>query len=220
MPAGRARVHTALLLALLGCPPAALLLPRAWAWENGVLEIAQVLALLAGAVLACAAWRRERPSPLALLALCALPFWIVLAAREISWGAVLGLPFALTQDGPLYSSDMLWYKPLVAPAIGLLLGWIVLGIWCRRLDLLLWRLARERRIPWCMLGMAVLAQMGSNCAEGRLGCTFMTGIASAMVCEELVELLAYVALVLAQTRVLARPAPIGAATPIPEESVP
>jgi hypothetical protein len=198
----------------------ATLLPRAWGWENGVLETVQVLVLLAGVMLALAAWWRQRPSPMALLALCAVPFWIVLAAREMSWGAVLGVPLAFTENGPLFSSKTLWYKPFVASAVGLLLGCTLLRLWTARLDLLLRRLVHEGRIPWLLLALAVLGEMGSSCAEGRLGCTQVAAFPFAMVFEELTELVAYVALVAAQARVLLRPAAVDKPVLAPAESLP
>lgn len=219
-PVARRPAGSALLLALLACFPAAMLLPRTWGWENGVLETVQVLVLLAGAVLAAAAWWRQRPSPMALLALCAVPFWLVLAAREMSWGAVLGVPLAFTENGPLFSSRTLWYKPFVASAVGLLLGCTLLRLWTARLDLLLRRLVLEGRIPWLLLGLAVVGEMGSSCAEGRLACTQLAGLPFAMVFEELTELVAYVALVAAQARVLARPAAVDKPVLAPAESLP
>lgn len=189
-----------LLLALLAAYPVSLALPVTWGWENGVLEVLQVLALLAGCVLALRAWRRGRPAPLAALALCAVPVWLILAARELSWGAVLAAPLALTEHGPHFSSRMLWYKPLVAPLVALVLGAVLLQAWRRRLDRPLLRLVREGRAPWLLIGLALLAEAGSSCAEGRLHCGFAVGLPHAMVFEELVELLAYVALVAAQAR--------------------
>ncbi len=208
------------VLALAACFPAARLLPPAWGWENGVLETLQVMVLLLGAALALAACQRERPSPLAMLALCAVPLWALLAAREMSWGAVLAAPLAFTQHGPLFSSKVLWYKPLVLPLAGLAVGASVLQIWRYRLDRLVRRLAAERRIPWPLLAMAVIAEIGSNCAEGRLHCSFAGQLPYAMVLEELVELVAYAALVLAQAGVLGRHAVSGDALPAPLEAAP
>lgn len=221
-PPGHAPARSLLLslFALAACVPAARLLPLAWGWENGVLETLQVVVLLLGGALALAAWQRERPSPLAMLALCAVPLWALLAAREMSWGAVLAAPLAFTQHGPLFSSKVLWYKPLVLPLAGLVIGVTLLQVWRFRLDRLVRRLVAERRIPWPLLATAVIAEMGSNCAEGRLHCSFAGQLPYAMVLEELVELVAYAALVLAQAGVLARHAVSGEALPAPLESAP
>ncbi len=192
-----------LLVALLSCYPASMLLPASWGWENGVLEVGQVLVLLGGLGMALLAWRWLRPSSLALLALYAAPLWAVLVGRELSWGAVFGAPLAFTEHGPLFSSRHLWYKPLVLPAVGLALGVAAHALWHWRLDRLLLRLARERRIPWLVLSLAFVAEAGSSCAEGHLHCSFALRLPHAMVFEELVELVAYLALVVAQAGVFA-----------------
>ena len=44
-----------------------------------------------------------------------VPVWLLLAARELSWGAALLPPLSIGADGPEYSSSVLWYKPAVAP---------------------------------------------------------------------------------------------------------
>lgn len=199
------------LLALLACYPVSMLLPRTWGWENGVLEVLQVLVLLASAVLALRAWRRDRPLPLAGLALCTAPVWLLLAARELSWGAVFAAPLAFGEHGPVFSSKLLWYKPLVAPLAGLVLALVLLQLWRRRLDRPLRRLVRAGGMPWLALALALLAEAGSSCAEGRLGCGFMAQLPHAMVFEELIELLAYLALVLAQAKLFGRCAATAAA---------
>ncbi len=220
IPSGALPLAAVMLL----CYPLSMILPRCWGWENGPLEVAQVLVLLVGAVLALRAWWRNRPLPLATLALCAAPLWIVLAGRELSWGAVFGAPLALTDHGPVFSSRNLWYKPLVAPAIGLLLGAALVHACRWRLDRLALRLLREGHIPWLVLGLAVLAEAGSSCAEGHLQCTFALRLPYAMVFEELIELAAYLSLLAAQASLFRERAPAppamaqqaaGAARPLP-----
>lgn len=198
---------------MLACYPLSTVLPRSWGWENGVLEVLQVLVLLAGAGLALRAWMRSRPLPIATLALCAVPVWLVLAGRELSWGAVFGAPLALTDHGPVYSSRVLWYKPLVPPVVGLLLGMAVVHACRWRLDRLALRLLREGGIPWLVLGLAVLAEAGSSCAEGHLQCTFALRLPHAMVFEELIELFAYTALLVAQASLFRQSAPALALAP-------
>ena len=198
---------------MLACYPLSMVLPRTWGWENGVLEVLQVLVLLAGAGLALRAWMRSRPLPIATLALCAAPVWLVLAGRELSWGAVFGAPLAFTDHGPVYSSRVLRYKPLVAPVVGLLLGMAVVHACRWRLDRLALRLLREGGIPWLVLGLAVLAEAGSSCAEGHLQCTFALRMPHAMVFEELIELFAYAALLVAQASLFRRSAATQASAP-------
>ena len=222
VPAGRVPSGQVLLaLALLACYPLSLVLPRTWGWENGVLEVLQVLVLLAGAGLALRAWGRKRPLPIAALALCVAPVWIVLAARELSWGAVFMAPLALTDHGPVFTSRMLWYKPLVAPVIGLLLGVALLHACRQRLDRLALQLLRAGRVPWLVLGLAVLAEAGSSCAEGHLSCTFALRAPHAMVFEELIELFAYLALLVGQASLFRESVPPAVALALePAESLP
>lgn len=220
VPVGRLPSGQVLLaLALLACYPFSVVLPRTWGWENGVLEVAQVLVLLAGAALALRAWGRKRPLPIAALALSLAPVWIVLAARELSWGAVFMAPLALTDHGPVFSSRMLWYKPLVAPVAGLLLGMALVHACRRRLDRLALQLLLANRIPWLVLGLAVLAEAGSSCAEGRLSCTFSLRAPHAQVFEELIELFAYVALLVGQASLFRESVPPPVALE-PAESLP
>ena len=110
------------LWTLLGYP-IALWLPVTAGWENGVLENLQLAQLLAGAGLA---WWFARTDH-AALGYAAVAVWLVLAARELSWGATLwAAPLGMGWSGPIYSSSVLWYKPFVYPAIGAVL--VVAGV--------------------------------------------------------------------------------------------
>lgn len=214
----------ALLPALLACLPLSALLPAPWSREGGVLETLQVLVLLGGAALALRVYLRSRrdehtgqtgqagqagrtgqteATRSGMLALCAAPVWILLAARELSWGRVWlphpdahpGAAMALTAD------VIVWLQPFARPGAMLLLAWLAFCAWHYRLDMPL-RAALGRRVPWLCLLVALGAAMGSTCAEGHLSCS--TGLAPghAEMFEELVELCAYLALCLLQDAVL------------------
>lgn len=207
IPPDRLKSGSLMLLVLLACVPAAFLVAPSWAWENGVLETLQVLTLLAGLGFAASRTLRQRASACGMLALWVLPLWAMLAARESSWGAVFAAPLAWTAQGPVFSSASLWYKPLVLPVAGLVCGWMVLYAWLHRLDLVLRRLHAEGRLPWHLVVIAAFAEMGSSCAEGHLHCSFAPGLPQAMAFEELVELAAYLSLVVAQAELLGYAAP-------------
>jgi hypothetical protein len=64
------------------------------------------------------------------------------------------------------------------------------------------RLAFVRSAPWLLLLVALGAAVGSTCAEGHMSCHIDLVASRAQVFEELVELLAYVALCSLQVVVL------------------
>jgi hypothetical protein len=199
-------VHGLLLLLLLACKPLADRLPMRWGWENGVLENLQVLILLAGLAFALAVCKRDWKSPRALLALVVLPIWAVLAARELSWGAVFLAPLDMTAAGPQFSSRVLWYKPAIYPLVGVLLA-AAAGVAARyRLDRAVRSVVANRNFPWLELALIVGAAFVSGCAEGHLRCRFDTMPSHQEVLEELVEVVAYAALSLAQYRFFRSPA--------------
>jgi vacuolar-type H+-ATPase subunit I/STV1 len=196
-----------LLVALLACYPLSATLPDGWAREGGILENAQVLVLLAGAVAGCAAYLRLRPDRLGVLALWAAPVWLLLAGRELSWGRVW-LP---VHDGQLPNgvamNGVLWLQAGVKPgAIVLALG-LLYSVWRYRIHTIV-RSAFARRMPWLCLAIGLVAAIGSTCAEGHMSCSFGFAAARAALLEELVELVAYVALFMVQDSVLREaPAP-------------
>ena len=184
--------------------PLAMVLPVTWGWENGVFEDSQVVVLLAGLVVALMAFRRL-PRPVAMMGLFAAPFWFMAAARELSWGAVFLTPLEITGNGPVFSSRMLWYKAAVHPTLALLLALALFVLVRFRIDRLIVTVWRNKRFPWVELGLIVLGALASTVAEGHLHIEALQLDLSAArqeVFEELMELVAYSALFLAQLRVL------------------
>jgi len=190
-----------LLAALVACYPASLLLPLAWGREAGVLENAQVLVLLSGFVLAVVVFVRRRPERTAMLALWAAPVWLLLAGRELSWGRAWRAVPGFDAAGRALPPESLWFQPLVWPAAVLLIGWLVYSAWHYRIDEVV-RLAFVRSAPWLLLFVALGAAVGSTCAEGHMSCHIDLVASRAQVFEELVELVAYVALFSLQAVVL------------------
>lgn len=196
-----------LFAALVACYPLSAMLPAGWAREGGILESAQVLVLLAGAVVGFAAFLRLRPDRLGLLALWAAPVWLLLAGRELSWGRVLlpadegHLPNGVAMNG------VLWLQAGVKPgAVVLALG-LLYGAWRYRIHTIV-RAAFARRMPWLCLAIGLAAAIGSTCAEDHMSCSFGFATARSNLIEELVELVAYIALFMIQDSVLREvPAP-------------
>jgi len=187
-----------LLAALLACYPLSYITPPTWAWEDGVVENSQAVILLAGFLGAWVTYLRERPNKIALLALASMPIWAILVARELSWGAVFTEPLTFNHDGPVYSSKVLFYKPIVAPTVGVLLLWSLWLAWRHRLDKLVLDIISAHSLPWFALGVCALGMIGSGCAEGHLQCGFPIDPEHAEALEELTELVAYSSLVFAQ----------------------
>lgn len=189
----------ALLLAfILVSYPLALAMPEAWGLENGVIENAQVAVLLCGALAAFLAWWRHRGTPLGALGASTVPVWLILAARELSWGAVITQADAVRAGLPL---EPMWYKPAVAPVICALLAWSVSTLWRHHLGRFLVGLARNSHYAVVPLVLAVVASYLSACAEGHAVCGIHANPHHAQDWEEGLELIAYMALVFAQQRV-------------------
>jgi hypothetical protein len=191
-----------LMLFCIAVYPVSLHVPPSWGWEDGPIENAQVAVLLAGCVWAALISLRSRHAPLAALARCAAPLWLVLTARELSWGAVFMHPLGYSDEGPVFSSSLLWYKPLVMPAIALVLAWMAYAAWRHRLDRLLIEIVIDGRFPWLPALVVTLCMLGSGCAEGHVECGIPFHHLQAEVFEELTELIAYLGLFVGQANVL------------------
>jgi hypothetical protein len=203
LPAGRG--EWALLAALAACFPASLVLPAAWAREGGLLESLQVLVLCGGCALALLMYVRTRPARVAMLALWGAPVWLLLAGRELSWGRAW-LPDRASATDALAAMAP-WFPTLVRSGAAVLLAALVLGAVYYRIDGPL-RAAFARRVPWLVLMVLLAAAMGSTCAEGHMSCHLDSVLPRAQTFEELCELLAYVALCMAQHVVFVHQMPV------------
>ena len=202
------RLQRILLLCLLLCYPLSLVIPLAWSFENGIIENAQVAVLLAGLVLAGRAWRLGSKDGAAMLGLCALPVWFLLASRELSWGAVFLPPLGFGPEGPVFSSRVLPYRPLVPAIAGLLvLASLVVG-WRHGVHRYLKRVVAGGGFPWLCVVIVLGAALGSTAGEGHVPAFARDWVAHSQVLEEMSELVGYMALVLAQGVVLRYRAPV------------
>jgi hypothetical protein len=175
-------------------------MPPAWAWENGLVENVQVAVLVAGSLLAWFAWRRLHPGAAAVLACCALPVWLLLAGRELSWGAVFLPPQGFGPDGPIYTSRILWFRPFVPAFAAVVLGCVVFVAWRHRLGRLIKDLIVQRRFPWGSFAILAGVACASTFAEGHLYLFSGFSFQHAESYEELIELVGYFALLAAQER--------------------
>lgn len=194
-----------LVLAMALVYPAARLLPVTAGWENSLLENLQLALLVGGGVWA---WGFARGGSVAgdaasiALGRASALVWLVLAARELSWGAVLGEPGRMESWGPVYSSSTLWYKPAVYPVAALMLCVCLYLVLRHRVLSRLWGLVRRTSFVWLELGLALLAMLLGTYAEGHLpGIAPPAGLGEkALVMEEWVETVAYAAILAAQGR--------------------
>lgn len=200
-----------LVLLLITSYSVAGMLPSNWGWENGAVENAQIAVLLLGFMLALWRWvsmpRRDVSTGLAdssvarRLAAAAMPFWLLCAVRETSWGATLLTVPLPTPEGPYFTSRLLWYHPLILPAVLIVMVGIGIAFFRWRLATPLRELMRHRQFPWPELGLAVLAALLSVSAEGKLPVMLSGTEATLAVLEEWAELLCYAGLVLMQARI-------------------
>ena len=203
-----------LVLLLITSYPVAGLLPSNWGWENGTVENAQIAVLLLGFVHALRRWasmpRRDVSTGLAdssasvvrrRLAAVAMPFWLLCAIRETSWGATLLTVALPTPEGPYFTSRLLWYHPLILPAVLVVVVGMGIAFFRWRLAKPLRDLMRHRQFPWPELGLAVVAALLSVSAEGKLPFMLPGTETTLAVLEEWAELLCYASLVLMQARI-------------------
>lgn len=183
---------------------AALLLPVSFGAENGVIESTQVSLLLLGGMWCLVCWAKCTSPRWRAFWLMIGPLWLILALQELSWGAVFLEPVSISEvlGSTFPSSKQLWYKPAVAPAIGFVLiccFWIFIRT---RQHLSIKELAKNRQLPFLELVICSIFMIVSAAAEGHLGVPMSMGAGASQVFEEMVELWAYLALLLAQYRVV------------------
>ncbi len=190
------------VLLLLSSYPLSFVIPATWGWENGVLENLQVVVLLGGLLTSIVFSQKGRHRDSQRVALGAMLIWTVAAARELSWGAVFLTPTAMTETGPAFSARLLPYHGLVDTLVVLAVLASVLLFVLGRLFGLLIQQVRQGSFPCVEAGLMILAALGSTYAEGHLHVAGHLNLpeVQCQVIEEFCELVAYVALYLAQAR--------------------
>ncbi len=198
---------TALCLALMLGYAIAIRLPPSAGWENSWIENSQTLILLGGGLMAVqfAMIGRRQGLPCAIRAfgMVSAPTWFLMSARELSWGATFGAPVVVMPDGPFYSSSVLWYHEAIRPLVGIFAVFAIGSIARFRLDRILWRLVRTGNFPLAEFTILLFAALGSTYADGHLfGMPILQTLQGhEIVLEEWMELVGYLALVMAQRHV-------------------
>ncbi|WP_139169782.1 hypothetical protein [Chitinasiproducens palmae] len=197
-----------LILALaLVTVPLVTRLPQWVVWENGPVENAQAIVLLFGAIVAGLSAARARTREARAFWLAAAPLWLIFFGRELSWGAVFLTPLDMTPEGPVFSSHALFYKPVVHPAVGLLIAFSLYQLFVRRGIRLLANVHRSGRFPFFELVVAAIGFIVSTATEGHAHLSLPLTAGPAQIAEECAELVAYLALLSGQWRLLGHAAP-------------
>lgn len=128
---GKSTWFSVLLLILLF--PVALTLPKEYSFENHLIENLQVVVLLGGFTMTLGFVRQiAGHRHIRNFWLTALPIWLIMALRELSWGRAF-YPVGMTEDGPVFiSMRELWYGPAVHPTLGVIIL-VLLFFACRNL---------------------------------------------------------------------------------------
>lgn len=189
-------IGAAILVASL---PLATILPVSFSFENGPIENTQVLIVFSGAIMALMFAMRDQTAQ-RWFWLAAVPVWLAMCGRELSWGAAFLPPVSITDHGPQFSSSLLWYRPYVTPGLfGALAVSIAAFLWGGGHRVFA-RLAMARQFPGGDIALFALSMLVSAAAEGKMGLS-LPAIGDAQVAEETAELAAYVFILSAQARV-------------------
>lgn len=171
-------------------------LPLTWGWENGPLEWSQVVLLAIGAILSGCWWREailSRQYHHARFFAWAIPLWLLMIGRELSWGRVLYPTGIHPVSGPYFLSlTQLPYSKIVYPVIAIvILAWLFAVI-KYKLYAFPYDILRQGRFPISEFILVVISFLVASVAEQHLHNTIM---------EEIVECVAYFSLNLTAYRV-------------------
>ncbi|MEB2846678.1 hypothetical protein GAO09_11190 [Rhizobiales bacterium RZME27] len=184
-------------LVLISAYPLAISLPTWWGHENQPVENAQVVLLFVGLVTSFWFSYRSRSAG-RWFGLAVAPILLIVIGRELSWGAVLLEPTSMGEHGPLYASQCLWYKPMVAPVVTGLITLCIAVVSFTPTAKAGIRLLKHRRIPIWSLMITLTAMLVSTAAEGHLPLVPLHYVLEggvAQLVEEIAELSAYAAMV-------------------------
>ncbi len=171
-------------------------LPISWGWENNLLEWLQVVILLVGLALNFKWYQDAKAtdnSSATLFLASALPLWLLMIGRELSWGRVFYPSGFDPAEGPTFLSlAQLPYGAIVNPLLAIIiLVWLFATI-KYGLYKVPYQLLKKRRFPTSELVIAVLALVIAGIGEKQLHLPVM---------EEFDECIAYLGLILTSYRV-------------------
>ncbi len=171
-------------------------LPLTWGWENGPLEWSQVVILTAGALLTGCWWQEaisSRRFHHARLFAWAMPLWLLMIGRELSWGRVFYQAGLDPIEGPYFISvAQLPYGKVVYPILAIIILTWLFAVVKYRLYAIPYDLFRQRRFPANEFILTIFSFIIAYIAEKHLHNGIM---------EEIVECAAYLSLLLTAYRV-------------------
>lgn len=166
-------------------------LPITWGWENGPLEWSQVVILAVGALLTACWWQEAksvRRFHHARFFAWAMPLWLLMIGRELSWGRVFYQAGLDPIEGPYFISvAQLPYGKFVYPILAIIIFLWLFAVVKYKLYAIPYELFRQERFPTGDFILVVFSFIVAYLAEKHLHNGIM---------EELVECVAYLALVL------------------------
>lgn len=171
-------------------------LPLSWGWENSPLEWSQVVILLMGAFLS-GKWGQEAKSggrhQHARFFTWAIPLWLLMAGREMSWGRVFYPLGTNAETGPFFVTvSQLPYGPIVYPVLTIIIGVWLLAVIRYKLYAIPYELFRQRRFPIPEFLLIIFSIIVANIAEKHMHFEIM---------EEIVECVAYLSIILTEYRI-------------------
>ncbi|TWH46443.1 hypothetical protein [Sporomusa sp. KB1] len=171
-------------------------LPPSWGWEDSPLEWSQVVILSVGALLTVK-WQQEARSDgryhHARFLAWAIPLWLLMAGREMSWGRVF-YPVGIDPiTGPFFIPvSQLPYGSIVYPVIAVvILSWLFAVIKYKLLAVP-YKLYQQGRFPTGEFLLVIFSFIVATIAEKLLHFEIM---------EEIVEDVAYLSLIITAYRV-------------------
>jgi len=171
-------------------------LPPSWGWENSPLEWSQVVILSLGALLTGGWWHQARSAGQyrhARFFAWAIPLWLLMVGRELSWGRVL-YPIGVDPvSGPYFISvSQLPYGPIVYPVLTVIIVTWLFAVIKYKLYAIPYELFQQNRFPTSEFFLVILSFLVAYIAEKQLHYEIM---------EEIVECVAYLSLILTAYRV-------------------
>nr|WP_247876710.1 hypothetical protein [Ochrobactrum sp. CM-21-5] len=180
--------------------PFSLFLPIWVSWENQILENAQAVVLLLGAV-AALIFGLSTDGKRRVFWLSVVPIWLIMVARELNWGAVFFDPTSISAEGPLFASSQLWYHPYRTPVVLLMIAGFVAGFAASKAPRVIYNLLISGKFPFFDIAGFIVAMLFSTAAESHVGLSMAWWIGQNQIVEETMELAAYIFVLSAQYRV-------------------
>jgi hypothetical protein len=167
-------------------------LPVEWGWENSLLEWLQVAILVVGLILNYTWWQEaksmDKNTNNARFLLWTIPLWLLIIARELSWGRVFYPRGFDAVAGPSFLPlSQLPYGPIVYPLLTIIIVvWLYMVV-KYRLYKIPYELLKGHRFPVADLIITAFAFIDADIGEHKFQLQNM---------EEFDECLAYLGLIL------------------------